>query len=77
MNRNRPYQYPPAPWKPGDWVKFHLTDDIQEHGKGAFLVGDVDHCFTWLDEFPHQVSNWRLKKVTRRTANTRRVKGGI
>jgi hypothetical protein len=63
MNRNKPYHYPPAAFQRGDRVKFYLSDDIAEHGKGMFEVAASDHCWTWLDGLPHQVSNWRLKKV--------------
>ncbi len=57
----KPYQRPPAPWKPGDKVRFYLEDDLIY--RGFYEVKAADHCFTWLDEFPHQISNWRLKKV--------------
>ncbi len=77
MNRNRPYQYPPAAFQPGDLVRFYLSDDLKEHGKGAYEVAASDHCFTWLDGFPHQISNWRLKKVNRRQSSRTRVKGDI
>jgi hypothetical protein len=59
----KPYQYPPAKFQPGEWVRFYLSEDIQEHGRGAYQVAAADHCFTWFDEFPHQISNWRLRRV--------------
>jgi hypothetical protein len=66
MIYGKPYKYPPPAFHPGEWARFYLSDDIREHGRGAYQVVASDHCFTWFDEFPHQISNWRLKKVPQR-----------
>jgi hypothetical protein len=62
MITGKPIKYPPAAFQVGDKVRFYLSDDADLQGQ-TYRVAEADHCFTWVDEIPHQISNWRLKKV--------------
>lgn len=65
MIYGKPYQYPPAVFEPGDKVKFYLSED-KDMGDRWHTVAACDHCFCWLEELPHQVAVWRLKKIHNR-----------
>jgi hypothetical protein len=56
----KPYEDPAPAFQPGDKVRFKLAEE--KDGK-TYTVRESDHCFTWVEGNPTQISNWRLKRV--------------
>lgn len=65
----KPIEYPPAPFQPGDRVRFFLSDDNDECGI-IYTVEYCDHCFTWLEGRRFGISNWRLRRVHKARPST-------
>ena len=64
----KPIEYPPAPFNPGDRVRFLYPEDFSEGG--SHFVRASDHCFTWLEGRRYGVPNWQLRRTHKARQNT-------
>lgn len=57
----KPIEYPPAPFNPGDRIRFISPEDFEEGG--SHLVVASSHTHTQLEGFRYATVNWRLRRV--------------
>lgn len=54
LRKRTPYQQPPSPFQPGDWVKFEWNE---------YKVIASTHTHSQLEGVRYAVANWELKKT--------------
>lgn len=54
LRKRTPYQQPPSPFQPGDWVKFE--------GKRYEVIAST-HTHSQLQGVRYAIANWELKRV--------------
>lgn len=57
----KPIEYPPAPFQPGDRVRFIHPESFEEGGSHDVIASS--HTHTQLEGMRYAVANWQLRRT--------------